>query len=516
MRTATFCSVLAAVCALTACDRFVAPTRPTPATSSSPRPLPQAAFGTVTNPFPLVDWDCVATASGRGATCFAAEPSAAASRSVHAAADATTPGAPAQLVNVTQGGRVSLRWLAPSSGDPPTSYVVEAGSGSGRADIASIDTGSAAPGLDLANVATGTYFVRVRAKNAAGISGPSNELTIVVNNGPCVGAPNAPAGLAFTISGSNVLLTWSPPSGGCPPTAFLLEVGSATGLTNLGIFNTGSVSTSLAAKGLDPGRYFVRLRATTTSGSSAPSNEVVVTIAALPLTSTSFVAYGDSLTAGESGLESLTATDSPVTISRFRPTVLLPLAQRYPTVLQQDLVNRYRTQTPMVTNAGQPGEAVADSGTFTRFLSYISSGQYGVVLILEGTNDLFGHSITSVAPAVTGLQQMVRAAKSRGVRPYLATIPPINPQGFRGSTYSSNLVAPLNDGIRALAVGEGVTLVDVNQAFNGNLGLLGIDGLHPNATGYATIAETFFAAIKSTLEASSSAIEPASRIVLRR
>ena len=45
-----------------------------------------------------------------------------------------------------------------------------------------------------------------------------------------------------------------------------------------------------------------------------------------------------------------------------------------------------------------------------------------------------------------------------------------------------------NDSVRALAATEGVTLVDVYQAFGGNLALLGPDGLHPSADGYAKIA----------------------------
>ena len=39
-------------------------------------------------------------------------------------------------------------------------------------------------------------------------------------------------------------------------------------------------------------------------------------------------------------------------------------------------------------------------------------------------------------------------------------------------------------------------------AFNGNLALLGADGLHPNANGYAVIADAFLDTIKGTLETS--------------
>ena len=45
-----------------------------------------------------------------------------------------------------------------------------------------------------------------------------------------------------------------------------------------------------------------------------------------------------------------------------------------------------------------------------------------------------------------------------------------------------------------------MTLVDVYQGFGGNLALIGPDGLHPSADGYAKIADLFFTAIKQTLE----------------
>ena len=57
------------------------------------------------------------------------------------------------------------------------------------------------------------------------------------------------------------------------------------------------------------------------------------------------------------------------------------------------------------------------------------------------------------------------------------TIPPINPNGFRGATYSWELVPAFNDRVRALATSENVTLVDVYQGFNNDFSLLGIDGL---------------------------------------
>jgi lysophospholipase L1-like esterase len=103
--------------------------------------------------------------------------------------------------------------------------------------------------------------------------------------------------------------------------------------------------------------------------------------------------------------------------------------------------------------------------------------------------------------AAAGLRRMVGDAKSRNIRPFLATIPPIDPTGFRGQVYGAELVPGFNDRIRSVAAAENIPLVDVNQAFGGNLALLSADGVHPNPEGYRKIADTFFKAIQSALEA---------------
>ncbi len=57
-----------------------------------------------------------------------------------------------------------------------TSYIVEAGSFPGGTNLAIVDTGSASPSFTATGVPPGDYHVRVRAKNACGTSGPSNEV----------------------------------------------------------------------------------------------------------------------------------------------------------------------------------------------------------------------------------------------------------------------------------------------------------------------------------------------------
>jgi hypothetical protein len=85
--------------------------------------------------------------------------------------------APTNFQSSVSGNLVTLTWNAVSGA---TSYIVEAGSTPGAANLANIDTNSAAP-LLMATAPRGTYFVRIRAKRSCGISAPSTERTIVVN-----------------------------------------------------------------------------------------------------------------------------------------------------------------------------------------------------------------------------------------------------------------------------------------------------------------------------------------------
>jgi lysophospholipase L1-like esterase len=245
--------------------------------------------------------------------------------------------------------------------------------------------------------------------------------------------------------------------------------------------------------------------AATDSLQRTDSCSFLVTVLTPPkLSTTSFLAFGDSITAGEDGQNSV-APSASLMSARVHPMVLFPFGQRYPQELQQLLVDRYKTQSPAVDNQGSPGEAAADPNTLRRFVSLTSSRRYSVALIMEGTNDLYDRDDRIVPFAIDALRSMIHDAKGKGMRPYLATIPPMNPSACvpvcRGLPWS--LVSGFNDNVRTLAASEGVTLVDVYQAFGGNFALLGPDGLHPSADGYTKIADTFFTAIKQTLESPS-------------
>lgn len=186
------------------------------------------------------------------------------------------PGPPTGLSAVVSGSSVMLSWLAPGTGSAPTTYVIEAGTAPALADLGSATTGNAVTSFSVGSVPNGTYFVRVRASNAAGVSGPSNEVTIVV--GPS--APGPPVGLTANFNATSVALSWGMPASGGTPTTFVIEAGTGPTLADLARFSTGHLGTSFVAGGVPPGTYYVRVRAANSAGTSAPSNEVVLVVAA--------------------------------------------------------------------------------------------------------------------------------------------------------------------------------------------------------------------------------------------
>ena len=95
---------------------------------------------------------------------------------------ASSPNAPGGLSATVSGTTVTLTWSAPASGCAATSYVLQAGSGPGLSNLANFNTGNSATTYVASAVGVGTYFVRVRAVNGNGTSGPSNEIILTVGS----------------------------------------------------------------------------------------------------------------------------------------------------------------------------------------------------------------------------------------------------------------------------------------------------------------------------------------------
>ena len=87
------------------------------------------------------------------------------------------PSPPLQLTVTAVAAIPSLRWQQPASG-PAEEYILEVGPSSGSSAFGRV----ALPGASRAYEVTapgGVYYVRARARNACGESGPSNEVIAV-------------------------------------------------------------------------------------------------------------------------------------------------------------------------------------------------------------------------------------------------------------------------------------------------------------------------------------------------
>jgi len=179
------------------------------------------------------------------------------------------PTAPSALTHTIAGSVVSLHWTA-----SPTAagYLVDAGSAPGATDIGSIPV-VAATSL-VVGAPNGTYYVRVRAVSACGVSPPSSEIVVAVDG--IVRVPDVPTGLAATVVGSAVAIVWTPPASGGTPSGYRLEAGYAPGAANAAVLNTAGPG--FAAAGVPAATYYVRVRAFNAAGPGPATADIVVTV----------------------------------------------------------------------------------------------------------------------------------------------------------------------------------------------------------------------------------------------
>lgn len=180
------------------------------------------------------------------------------------------PSAPQNLQASVNGSTVGLSWLAPSGGGAPGDYLLEAGTGPG---LSNLIAGVPIPetSLSVPGVPPGGYFIRVRARNAGGVSSPSNEVSFGVG---CT-FPSAPQNPTFTKAGLNLSVAWTPPAVG-NPVAYVLQAGSAPGASNLVNASVGGVSTVGGA--VPAGTYFVRILAANACGIGPASGELAIAV----------------------------------------------------------------------------------------------------------------------------------------------------------------------------------------------------------------------------------------------
>lgn len=278
-------------------------------------------------------------------------------------------------------------------------------------------------------------------------------------------------GAAASEAGANVLFSAPVAAGGVTPHTITCVPGTGQ------LFPVGS--TTVACSVVDAA-----------NGMGACS--FTVDVVAVPrLRRTRFMAFGDSVTAGEvtmpvhGGLPPSGRLDRQVIVA----------SAAYPRVLEDQLRQRYVGQSLTVVNAGRTGETA--EGAFERFQSAMATNRPEVVLLLTGYNDV--ESRASIDAAIRSIDRMAKEARGRGARVFVATLTPFL-QG-RSRSQPDALVQQINSAIRSLAAGEGAVLVDLYRATLPNVeAWIGVDGLHPTEAGYARIADQFFAAIRADLD----------------
>jgi hypothetical protein len=180
------------------------------------------------------------------------------------------PGAPQSVVASATGGVVTLSWAAAAGGGAVSTYIVQVGTAPGLSNVFSGAVGAATTVSGA--VGPGTYYLRVLAQGPGGTSDPSTEVSVTV--GPSCTVPAVPV-LTGGLSGAVITISWGTPSGG-PVTGYTVRAGSASGQSNL--YNSAVGLTNTVSAGVGAGSYFIRVLADSACGSSAESNEVVITV----------------------------------------------------------------------------------------------------------------------------------------------------------------------------------------------------------------------------------------------
>jgi len=286
-----------------------------------------------------------------------------------------------------------------------------------------------------------------------------------------------------------------------PPSSPQLTCGDGITVDNVvGTSQPATYTTPAATGGASP----VSVSCSPASGTSFPLGTTTVTCSATDaqarqtscsftvtlrhreLAVTKFLAFGDSMTAGENGRP-------PATPS------FIDLPNAYPTFLQQLFTARIPGQQITVINAGVNGEKVTESNE--RLKDEIRRHQPEVLLVLQGINDINGG--TNPNAVVSALRDAIRTARDRGVQyVFVSTLLPVARDvctaPAQGPTCRANFTpadqpAQVNQLIRSMVPANGASLVDPYDQFLANRATyIDTDGLHLRPAGNQALATAFW------------------------
>jgi lysophospholipase L1-like esterase/fibronectin type 3 domain-containing protein len=347
---------------------------------------------------------------------------------------------------------------APGSGQATISWSAVRGAASYNIYYSTSSPVSKATGTKVAGVTSpsgispltnGTeYYFVVTAVNSSGESAISSEVSAKPLPDP---PPPVPTGVAVAPGYGQAAISWSPVAGATTYNIYYSTtspVAKATGTKVAGVTSPGIVT------GLTIGtRHFFVVTSENADAESGISSEVSAIISA------EYIAIGDSITFGSND-------DIPADGFGYEPILanLLPAT---------------------VANEGVGGVSSADGADFISVtLSKFPSAKY--YLVLYGTND----ADTCCGPPVSkgsykaNMQNIISAILAAGKKPYLSKVP------YTSNTrYSITSIQGYNVAINELVAENGITITppDFYTLFQ-DPSLLSTDGLHPNGTGFHSMA----------------------------
>lgn len=143
----------------------------------------------------------------------------------------------------------------------------------------------------------------------------------------------------------------------------------------------------------------------------------------------------------------------------------------------------------LVNNAGVSGDLT--SGMLSRLNSDVFAYKPEVLFILGGTNDV-GHNL-SQATTIANLRSIIVAAKAKGIRIFMLTIPPENYPSL------SPTIAAMNAAIIHLANSYSIVYIDIHAVLSTSTGVYvskyTVDGLHFSAAGAQAVANAVYSRI---------------------
>ena len=173
----------------------------------------------------------------------------------------------------------------------------------------------------------------------------------------------------------------------------------------------------------------------------------------------------------------------------------LPQAQRRVVYMGDSITQLWGFADPAFFTAGRIDRGISGQTTaqmLLRFMSDVVALHPAMVHIMAGTNDIAGNTgPVSMQDVQNNIIAMATLARANGIKVVLASIPPAGTFAWRPALKPAPQIAALNAWLKDYARKTGATYVDYYTLMATPEGAMRpaftMDGVHPNAAGYAAI-----------------------------